>query len=127
VRLLLEISRTQTAQFSQDFQLPIWEDSTNQDLKYKRNYELKIISLATKIISSGLSLGNSQAFAETMQVGNKEYPMMDSNSMVINVDPQTVGSDTVREAQETPRIFKPCDRVSTDDRYKCMAESSGAT
>lgn len=37
VRPLLEINRTQTAQFCQDFQLPIWEDSTNQDLKYKRN------------------------------------------------------------------------------------------
>ncbi len=37
VRPLLEVTRTQTAQFCQDFQLPIWEDSTNQDLKYKRN------------------------------------------------------------------------------------------
>lgn len=37
VRPLLEITRTQTAQFCQDFQLPIWEDSTNKDLKYKRN------------------------------------------------------------------------------------------
>ncbi len=37
VRPLLEITRIQTAQFCQDFQLPIWEDSTNQDLKYKRN------------------------------------------------------------------------------------------
>jgi tRNA(Ile)-lysidine synthase len=37
VRPLLEITRTQTGQFCQDFQLPIWEDSTNQDLKYARN------------------------------------------------------------------------------------------
>ncbi|MFH7025891.1 MAG: tRNA lysidine(34) synthetase TilS [Heteroscytonema crispum UTEX LB 1556] len=37
VRPLLEITRTQTAQFCQDFQLPIWEDSTNEDLKYARN------------------------------------------------------------------------------------------
>jgi tRNA(Ile)-lysidine synthase len=37
VRPLLEITRTQTAQFCRDFQLPIWEDSTNEDLKYKRN------------------------------------------------------------------------------------------
>jgi tRNA(Ile)-lysidine synthase len=37
VRPLLEITRTQTQQFCQDFQLPIWEDSTNQDLKYARN------------------------------------------------------------------------------------------
>jgi tRNA(Ile)-lysidine synthase len=37
VRPLLEITRTQTAQFCQDMQLPIWEDSTNQELKYARN------------------------------------------------------------------------------------------
>jgi len=33
----LEITRKQTEQFCQEFQLPIWEDSTNQDLKYARN------------------------------------------------------------------------------------------
>ncbi|TFI51325.1 tRNA lysidine(34) synthetase TilS [Mastigocladus laminosus UU774] len=37
VRPLLEITRTETGQFCEDFQLPIWEDSTNQDLKYARN------------------------------------------------------------------------------------------
>ena len=37
VRPLLEITRTQTGQFCQDSQLPVWEDSTNQDLKYARN------------------------------------------------------------------------------------------
>lgn len=37
VRPLLEITRTQTEQFCQEFRLPIWEDSTNQDLQYARN------------------------------------------------------------------------------------------
>ncbi|NMG09328.1 tRNA lysidine(34) synthetase TilS [Brasilonema sp. UFV-L1] len=37
VRPLLEVTRTQTGQFCQDFQLPVWEDSTNQDLKFARN------------------------------------------------------------------------------------------
>ncbi|BAZ51104.1 tRNA(Ile)-lysidine synthetase [Nostoc sp. NIES-4103] len=37
VRPLLEITRTQTEQFCQEFNLPVWEDSTNQDLKYARN------------------------------------------------------------------------------------------
>ncbi|ARV61841.1 tRNA lysidine(34) synthetase TilS [Nostocales cyanobacterium HT-58-2] len=37
VRPLLEITRRQTGQFCQDFQLPIWEDSTNQELKFARN------------------------------------------------------------------------------------------
>ncbi|MEM7724948.1 MAG: tRNA lysidine(34) synthetase TilS [Cyanobacteria bacterium P01_A01_bin.45] len=37
VRPLLEITRTQTGKFCQDFQLPVWEDETNQNLKYARN------------------------------------------------------------------------------------------
>ncbi|MEM9923984.1 MAG: tRNA lysidine(34) synthetase TilS [Cyanobacteria bacterium P01_D01_bin.50] len=37
VRPLLEVTRTQTGQFCQDFQLQVWCDSTNQDLKYARN------------------------------------------------------------------------------------------
>ncbi|MCC5638333.1 tRNA lysidine(34) synthetase TilS [Nostoc sp. CHAB 5844] len=37
VRPLLEITRQETGKFCQDFQLPIWEDSTNQDVKYARN------------------------------------------------------------------------------------------
>ncbi|MCM0591905.1 MAG: tRNA lysidine(34) synthetase TilS [Gloeotrichia echinulata IR180] len=37
VRPLLEVTRTETEQFCQQFQLPIWEDSTNQDVKYARN------------------------------------------------------------------------------------------
>ncbi|MEG4351143.1 tRNA lysidine(34) synthetase TilS [Microcoleus sp. LAD1_D5] len=37
VRPLLEITRSQTGQFCQEEKLPIWEDSTNQDLQYSRN------------------------------------------------------------------------------------------
>ncbi|AFY42247.1 tRNA lysidine(34) synthetase TilS [Nostoc sp. PCC 7107] len=37
VRPLLAITRQKTGQFCQDFQLPIWEDSTNQNVKYARN------------------------------------------------------------------------------------------
>jgi len=37
VRPMLEITRTQTGTFCQQQNLPIWEDSTNQDLNYARN------------------------------------------------------------------------------------------
>ena len=37
IRPILELTRLQTAQFCTDFQLQIWEDSTNEELKYKRN------------------------------------------------------------------------------------------
>lgn len=37
VRPLLEITRKQTGEFCQQFNLPVWEDSTNHELKYARN------------------------------------------------------------------------------------------
>ena len=37
VRPLLEVTRAETAQFCQDHQLTVWEDVTNQVLKYARN------------------------------------------------------------------------------------------
>ncbi|MGD1702369.1 tRNA lysidine(34) synthetase TilS [Dapis sp. BLCC M229] len=37
VRPLLEITRTQTGNFCQEQKIRIWEDSTNQDLRYARN------------------------------------------------------------------------------------------
>ncbi|MGA1133240.1 MAG: tRNA lysidine(34) synthetase TilS [Prochlorotrichaceae cyanobacterium] len=37
VRPLLGLDRSDTAQFCQDFQLPIWQDSTNHDRRYQRN------------------------------------------------------------------------------------------
>lgn len=37
VRPLLNLTRAETAQVCAEFDLPIWEDSTNQDLKYARN------------------------------------------------------------------------------------------
>jgi tRNA(Ile)-lysidine synthase len=37
VRPLLDFTRTETGEFCQQHQLPVWEDSTNQDLGYARN------------------------------------------------------------------------------------------
>lgn len=37
IRPLLQLSRSATAQFCQAIKLPVWEDSTNFDLKYVRN------------------------------------------------------------------------------------------
>ncbi len=37
VRPLLNVSRHETAAFCQENQIPIWEDSTNQNLDYRRN------------------------------------------------------------------------------------------
>jgi tRNA(Ile)-lysidine synthase len=37
IRPLLEVSRAQTGAFCEEYQLPVWEDVYNQDLKYARN------------------------------------------------------------------------------------------
>lgn len=37
VRPLLAVTRSQTAQFCQDYGVPIWEDATNHDRQYARN------------------------------------------------------------------------------------------
>jgi tRNA(Ile)-lysidine synthase len=37
VRPLLEVTRTETGQFCQNMHINVWEDITNQDLKYARN------------------------------------------------------------------------------------------
>lgn len=37
IRPLLNVSRRETGQFCQQFQLPVWEDAVNQDLHYARN------------------------------------------------------------------------------------------
>ena len=37
VRPLLDITRTQTGQFCQDYAIPIWQDATNEDRTYARN------------------------------------------------------------------------------------------
>ncbi|MGK7925503.1 MAG: tRNA lysidine(34) synthetase TilS [Spirulina sp.] len=37
IRPLLEVSRSQTGKFCQEFQLPVWEDAVNENLHYARN------------------------------------------------------------------------------------------
>lgn len=37
VRPLLDVTRAETGQFCQDLQLPVWHDTMNQDLHYRRN------------------------------------------------------------------------------------------
>jgi tRNA(Ile)-lysidine synthase len=37
VRPLLEVNRAQTGEFCREYQLPVWEDVYNRDLKYARN------------------------------------------------------------------------------------------
>lgn len=65
VRPLLEITRSQTSQFCQEQKLPIWEDSTNQDLKYTRN---RIRSELLPYLETNFNPRVQQALAQTAEL-----------------------------------------------------------
>ncbi|NQE36616.1 tRNA lysidine(34) synthetase TilS [Microcoleus asticus] len=65
VRPLLEITRSQTGQFCQDQKLPIWEDSTNQDLQYTRN---RIRSELLPYLETHFNPKAQQALAQTAEL-----------------------------------------------------------
>ena len=65
VRPLLEITRSQTGQFCQEQKLPIWEDSTNQDLKYARN---RIRSELLPYLETHFNPRASTAIAQTAEL-----------------------------------------------------------
>ncbi|MEP6516131.1 tRNA lysidine(34) synthetase TilS [Microcoleus vaginatus] len=65
VRPLLEITRSQTGQFCQEQKLPIWEDSTNQDLQYSRN---RIRSELLPYVETHFNPKAQQALAQTAEL-----------------------------------------------------------
>ena len=65
VRPLLEITRSQTGQFCQEQKLPIWEDSTNQDLQYTRN---RIRSELLPYLETHFNPKTQQALAQTAEL-----------------------------------------------------------
>jgi len=65
VRPLLEITRSQTGQFCQEQKLPIWEDSTNQDLQYTRN---RIRSELLPYLETYFNPKAQQALAQTAEL-----------------------------------------------------------
>jgi tRNA(Ile)-lysidine synthase len=65
VRPLLEITRSQTGEFCQQQQLPIWEDSTNQDLQYARN---RIRSELLPYLETHFNPQAQQALAQTAEL-----------------------------------------------------------
>jgi tRNA(Ile)-lysidine synthase len=65
VRPLLEITRSQTGQFCQEQKLPIWEDSTNQNLQYARN---RIRSELLPYLETHFNPKTQQALAQTAEL-----------------------------------------------------------
>ncbi|MEG4475183.1 tRNA lysidine(34) synthetase TilS [Microcoleus sp. M2_C5] len=81
VRPLLEITRSQTGQFCQEQKLPIWEDSTNQDLQYTRN---RIRSELLPYLETHFNPKAQQALAQTAELlrADVEYLELAASELV---------------------------------------------
>ncbi|MBE9227957.1 tRNA lysidine(34) synthetase TilS [Phormidium sp. LEGE 05292] len=80
IRPLLEITRLETAQFCADFQLPIWSDSTNEELKYKRNrIRLELIPYLKQNFNPQVE----KALAQTAEILQAEVEFLENTAQEI--------------------------------------------
>ncbi|MCX7593578.1 MAG: tRNA lysidine(34) synthetase TilS [Fischerella sp.] len=108
VRPLLEITRTETGQFCQDFQLSIWEDSTNLDLKYARN---RIRHELIPYLRENFNLKVESVLAQTAELLQAEVEYLEQAAQKLREEaeierwgePQMEGSSlSIREATVLP-------------------------
>ncbi|MDJ1175271.1 tRNA lysidine(34) synthetase TilS [Roseofilum capinflatum] len=86
VRPMLEIGRSQTAQFCQQLQLPIWEDPTNQDTRYTRNQIRLHLIPALENINPGAS-NHLATTAELLQADVEYLESLASNLYTQSTQP----------------------------------------
>ncbi|BAY11719.1 tRNA lysidine(34) synthetase TilS [Calothrix sp. NIES-2098] len=83
VRPLLEITRTQTKQFCDDFQLPVWEDSTNQDLQYARN---RIRQELIPYLQKNFNPKVESALAQTAELLQSEVEYLETTAHQLKIE-----------------------------------------
>jgi tRNA(Ile)-lysidine synthase len=75
VRPLLNFTRPETAQFCQEQQLPIWEDSTNADLSFARN---RIRHEVLPYLTQHFNPQVTQALAQTAELLDQEVEYLEA-------------------------------------------------
>ncbi len=80
VRPLLEFTRQTTAQICQTYKLPIWEDSTNQDIRYARN---RIRLEVLPYLSQHLNPRSEQHIATTAELLSDEVDYLEAVALRI--------------------------------------------
>ncbi len=92
VRPLLEITRAQTAQFCRDLQIEVWEDATNQDLKYARN---RIRQELIPYLQTHFNPQVEQALAQTAELlqAEVEYLELAAHALKQQAMPPTSGGE----------------------------------
>lgn len=91
VRPLLEINRPETKQFCQEFQLPIWEDSTNQDVKYARN---RIRQELIPYLQANFNPKVEAALAQTAELLQAEVEYLEAAAHNLREEAMEVGEES---------------------------------
>lgn len=122
IRPLLEITRLQTAQFCTDFQLQIWEDSTNEDVKYKRNrIRLELIPYLKQNFNPQVEKALAQTAEllqaeveflekvsqETLQKATDNSPISQINRLILRSTPLAIQRRVMRQFLQKNLGFAP--------------------
>jgi tRNA(Ile)-lysidine synthase len=95
VRPLLGLTRNETAQFCQQFELSVWEDETNQDLRYARNW-IRHELLPT--LQENLNANAELHLAQTAEILRAEVEYLEAIAQTILAEATVSLDDVAGEA-----------------------------
>jgi tRNA(Ile)-lysidine synthase len=108
VRPLLELTRAETEVFCQENQLSIWEDSTNQDLKYARN---RIRQELIPYLREHFNPQVESALAQTAELLQAEVEYLEKAAQKLKEEVMNEGEEDVHKLSEilsaSPRLPVP--------------------
>ncbi|MDJ0555962.1 MAG: tRNA lysidine(34) synthetase TilS [Microcoleaceae cyanobacterium MO_207.B10] len=102
VRPLLEITRSQTGNFCQEQKIKIWEDSTNQDLRYTRNrIRLELLPLLSEFNPQA-----EMALAQTAEILRAEVDYLENQTESLLEKATNVDNFTFYHLESSAKIKK---------------------
>jgi tRNA(Ile)-lysidine synthase len=101
VRPLLELTRSQTEQFCQEFNLSIWEDSTNQNLQYGRN---RIRQELIPYLKENFNPQVESNFAQTAELLQAEVEYLEQTAHQLRLEASAKGENDILQLNR--RILK---------------------
>ncbi|MBF2007838.1 MAG: tRNA lysidine(34) synthetase TilS [Chlorogloeopsis fritschii C42_A2020_084] len=108
VRPLLELTRAETEVFCQENQLSIWEDSTNQDLKYARN---RIRQELIPYLREHFNPQVESALAQTAELLQAEVEYLEKAAQKLKEEVMNEGEEDAHKLSEilsvSPRLPVP--------------------
>jgi len=104
VRPLLDVTRAETAQFCQDMQLAVWEDATNQDLKYARN---RIRQELLPYLQTHFNPQVESALAQTAELLQAEVEYLEQAAHQLRLRAQTEASRAEGKSNLSPLAPHP--------------------